>query len=66
VLVLVWLRDTKGSRRVSLGALVTDAAGAFSGAVVIPGGTALGDYEVIGRTPGGPDCPEGPAAESAP
>jgi transglutaminase-like putative cysteine protease len=57
-LVRVNLRDARAGRTVSLGALATDDAGAFSGAVVVPAGTLLGDYEVVGDTPGGPGCQE--------
>jgi transglutaminase-like putative cysteine protease len=57
-LVLFELRDARAGARVSLGALATDDAGAFSGVLVVPRGTAVGDYEVIAHTPGGPGCPE--------
>ena len=58
-LVLVGLRNATTDRSVSLGALATDEAGAFSGAVVVPVGTPAGDYEVVGHTPGGSGCPPG-------
>jgi transglutaminase-like putative cysteine protease len=58
VIVLVELRDARTGLRVSLGALATDEAGAFSGAVVVPAGTTIGDYEVVGHAPGGSGCSE--------
>ncbi len=58
VLVHLELRDAHAGL-VPLGALATDETGTFSGAVVVPAGTAVGDYEVIGHTAGGPGCPEG-------
>jgi hypothetical protein len=57
-LVLVELRDARAGARLPLGALATDDSGAFSGVLVVPRGTPVGDYEVIAHTPGGPGCPE--------
>jgi hypothetical protein len=58
VAVEVWLRDpgTKPPRMVLLGTLATGDDGAFSGGIVIPGATPLGDYEVLARTPGDSRC----------
>jgi transglutaminase-like putative cysteine protease len=56
VLVRILLRAATAGRTVSLGSLATDETGAFSGALVVPAGAGLGDYEVVGDTPGGPAC----------
>ncbi len=60
VVVDVLLRDAKNhARERFLGTLATDAAGAFSGALIVPAGVALGDYDVVARTPGDARCAAG-------
>jgi hypothetical protein len=58
VVVEVWLRDpgTKPPRILLLGTLATGDDGGFSGGIVVPGSTPLGDYEVIAKTPGESRC----------
>jgi hypothetical protein len=58
VAVEVWLRDpgTKPPRMLLLGTLATGDDGGFSGGIVVPGSTPLGDYEVVARTPGDSRC----------
>ncbi len=58
VAVEVWLRDpgTKPARMVLLGTLATGDDGSFSGGIVVPGATPVGDYEVVARTPGDSRC----------
>ena len=58
VVVEVWLRDpgTKPPRILLLGTLATGDDGGFSGGIVVPGSTPLGDYEVIAKTPGDSRC----------
>jgi transglutaminase-like putative cysteine protease len=56
----VLLRDVKNhAKERLLGTLATDAEGAFSGALVIPEGVALGDYDVVVRTAGDARCGQG-------
>jgi transglutaminase-like putative cysteine protease len=57
------LREAKGRQEIPLGALATDANGAFSGGIVVPVSATLGDYDVIARTPGSGHC--GPGASVA-
>jgi transglutaminase-like putative cysteine protease len=59
VAVEVWLRDVRTQRMVLLGTLATADDGGFSGGIVIPGSTPLGDYEVVARTPGDARCGAG-------
>jgi len=60
VVVDVLLRDAKNhARERFLGTLATDAEGAFSGALIVPAGVALGDYDVVARTPGDARCAAG-------
>jgi hypothetical protein len=58
VAVEVWLRDpgAKPPRMLLLGTLATGDDGDFSGGIVVPGSTPLGDYEVVARTPGDSRC----------
>ncbi len=58
VAVEVWLRDpaAKPPRMLLLGTLATGDDGRFSGGIVVPGSTPLGDYEVVARTPGDSRC----------
>jgi hypothetical protein len=57
--VQVSLRDLHTHRERQLGALATDDTGAFAGTLIIPGNLALGDYEIVARTPGDTRCPGG-------
>jgi transglutaminase-like putative cysteine protease len=61
VAVEVWLRDAGASspRMVLLGTLATGDDGRFSGGIVVPGSTPLGDYDVVARTPGDARCGAG-------
>jgi len=60
VVVDVLLRDVKNhARERFLGTLATDADGAFGGALVVPGGVPLGDYDIVVRTPGDARCAPG-------
>jgi hypothetical protein len=60
VVVDVVLRDAKNrARERFLGTLATDADGAFSGALIVPAGVALGDYDLVVRTPGDAHCGPG-------
>jgi hypothetical protein len=58
VAVEVWLRDpaAKPPRMLLLGTLATGDDGGFSGGIVVPASTPLGDYEVVARTPGDSRC----------
>jgi transglutaminase-like putative cysteine protease len=58
VAVELWLRDpaAKPPRMLLLGTLATGDDGAFAGAIVVPGTTPLGDYEVVARTHGDSRC----------
>lgn len=47
VAVAISLRDPKTARRFRIGTLATGDDGAFAGAIVIPGSTPLGDYDVV-------------------
>jgi hypothetical protein len=60
VAVELYLRDVKTGKMLLLGSLATDDAGSYSGAIVVPGTTPLGDYVVDARTPGDAHC--GPGA----
>lgn len=46
----------KGGRETSLGALVTDAEGRYSGGVSLPRSMRVGDHEVFARTAGDARC----------
>ena len=59
VAVEVWLRDTKTQKTLLLGTLATGDDGSFAGAIVVPGSTPLGDYDVVARTPGDSRCGSG-------
>jgi hypothetical protein len=59
VAVEILLRDEKTRRTVPLGTLVTGDDGAYAGAIVVPGSTPLGDYDVVARTPGDAHCGSG-------
>jgi transglutaminase-like putative cysteine protease len=59
VVVDVVLRAAKGGRERFLGTLATGEDGTFAGALVVPAVVALGDYDVIARTPGDARCGEG-------
>jgi transglutaminase-like putative cysteine protease len=63
VAVEVWLRDVRTQRMVLLGTLATGDDGGFSGAIVVPGSTPLGEYEVVARTPGDARCGAGSSYE---
>jgi transglutaminase-like putative cysteine protease len=57
--VEILLRDVKKGQIVMLGSVATDAKGAYSGALVVPGGVPLGDYDVFAQTPGDARCGKG-------
>ncbi len=59
VAVEIQLRDSKTRRTVPLGTLATGDTGAYAGAIVVPGSTPLGDYDVVARTPGDAHCGSG-------
>jgi hypothetical protein len=61
VAVEVWLREGgAGSPGMSLlGTLATGDDGRFTGAIVVPRSTPLGDYEVVAGTPGDARCGTG-------
>jgi len=59
VAVEVWLRDAKTQKTLLLGTLATGDDGTFSGGIVVPGPTPLGDYDVFARTPGDARCGPG-------
>ena len=44
---------------VSIGSLATDTKGGYEGALVVPQTAALGDYDVVARTPGDARCGRG-------
>jgi hypothetical protein len=50
------LLQSDGREQVFLGALATDARGAFAGAVTVPLNVQVGDYSVIASTPGIGHC----------
>jgi hypothetical protein len=54
--VEVWIRDARSRHLLLLGSLATDDAGMYSGGIVVPGTTPLGDYDVVARTPGDSRC----------
>jgi len=59
VAVEILLRDSKSRRTVPLGTLATGDDGSYAGAIVVPGSTPLGDYDVVARTPGDAHCGSG-------
>jgi hypothetical protein len=59
VAVEILLRDGRTHHAVALGTLATGDDGAFAGAIVVPGSTPLGDYDVVARTPGDARCGSG-------
>jgi len=50
VAVELSLRDPKTRSSVLLGTLATGDDGSFAGAIVVPGSTPVGDYDVVART----------------
>jgi hypothetical protein len=58
ILVDFALRDGRG-HEVPLGALSTGDDGAYEGALVVPNGAALGEYDVVARTNGDARCGKG-------
>jgi len=60
VVVELYLRDTKDPRRLLiLGTAATAPDGTFTAAIVIPGSTPLGDYDLVARTKGDAHCGRG-------
>jgi hypothetical protein len=60
ILVAFSLKDGRG-HEVPLGGLATNDDGAFEGALVVPASAALGDYDLVARTPGDARCGRGGA-----
>jgi hypothetical protein len=58
VMVELYLRDAKG-KHLLLGTVATGESGEYAGAIVVPGTTPLGDYEVVARTQGDARCGRG-------
>jgi transglutaminase-like putative cysteine protease len=56
VAVDLWLRDSKSARKVLLGTVATGDDGAFADGIVVPAGTAVGEYDVIARSHGNAQC----------
>jgi hypothetical protein len=52
----------RGQAKIHVGSLVTGAAGAFSGAIVVPMSFTVGDYQVQASTPGDSRCGAGTSA----
>ncbi len=59
VTVEILLREVKKGHLTHLGSVATDAKGTYSGALVVPGSVALGDYDVFAQTPGDARCGRG-------
>jgi hypothetical protein len=59
VTVEILLRDVRKGQVVLLGSVATDANGKYTGALVVPGGVPLGDYDVFAQTPGDARCGKG-------
>jgi transglutaminase-like putative cysteine protease len=59
VAVELWLRAAATHKTFRLGTLATGNDGAFGGGIVVPPAAALGDYDVIARTPGDAHCGSG-------
>ncbi|MDP9150694.1 MAG: hypothetical protein M3O36_12250, partial [Myxococcota bacterium] len=57
--VELWLRDPNAHALFALGTLASGADGAFTGNIVVPGATPVGDYDVIARTLGDARCGPG-------
>jgi transglutaminase-like putative cysteine protease len=57
--VEIVLRDARKGHLVPIGTIATDAKGAYSGALVIPAGVPLGDYDVFAQTAGDARCGKG-------
>jgi transglutaminase-like putative cysteine protease len=57
--VEIVLRDARKGHLVPIGSIATDAKGAYSGALVIPAGVPLGDYDVFAQTAGDARCGKG-------
>jgi hypothetical protein len=54
--VEVWLREVKTQKKLFLGTLATGDDGMFSGGIVLPAATPLGDYDVVAETAGDIRC----------
>jgi hypothetical protein len=52
----ILLRSPQTKETLRLGTLATDPNGRFDGSVVLPGSAAVGDYEIIARSPGSTTC----------
>ncbi len=60
IAVEIVMRDPKArGQEVVLGSLPTDAKGSYTGALVVPRGVPLGEYEVLARTQGDARCGRG-------
>ena len=60
IVVDVLLRDAKDhARERFLGTLATGEDGTFAGALIVPSGVPLGDYEIVARSPGDLRCSAG-------
>ena len=60
VVVELYLRDVHDARKLLLlGTVATGDDGAYVGAIVVPGTTPLGDYDIIARTQGDARCGRG-------
>jgi transglutaminase-like putative cysteine protease len=60
VVVELYLRDAKDPRKLLLlGTAATAADGNYAAAIVIPGSTPLGDYDLVARTQGDTHCGRG-------
>ena len=60
VVVELYLRDVHDARRLLLlGAVATGEDGTYASAIVVPGTTPLGDYDVVARTQGDARCGRG-------
>jgi transglutaminase-like putative cysteine protease len=57
--VEIILRDSKRGHLVPIGTVATDASGTYTGALVIPAGVPLGDYDVFAQTAGDARCGKG-------
>lgn len=56
VTVELVFREEKGRHEVRVGAVATDAQGAFSGSIVVPPTMLVGNYELVARTEGDLRC----------
>jgi hypothetical protein len=57
--VELWLREVKTQKRLFFGTMATGDDGTFSGGIVLPGATPLGDYDVLAETAGDIRCGPG-------